>query len=94
MVRTAIAPVMMMHHMDNVAVCIRELSQGESLRIQRDDREMKLAVKDSIPLGHKIALGDIAEGEPIIKYGEIIGKATRNITSGQHVHIHNVTDYG
>ena len=82
-----------MHDTDNVAVCIRELKQGESLRIQRNDREIKLTVKETIPLGHKIALGTIYRGKPIIKYGEIIGEATRNIARGQHVHTHNVTDY-
>jgi altronate dehydratase small subunit len=94
MVRTAAKPVMVMHDTDNVAVCIRELRQGELLRIQRDEREIKLKVKDSIPLGHKIALQGIDEGKPIIKYGEIIGKSTRNIVMGQHVHTHNITDYG
>ena len=93
MARTAMAPVMVMHDTDNVAVCIRELKQGESLRFQQDDREIKIKVKDPIPLGHKIALGTINRGNPIVKYGEVIGKATRNIVRGQHVHIHNVTDY-
>ena len=93
MIRSAIAPVIIMHAADNVAVCIRELKQGESLRIQQDNREIKLKVKDPIPLGHKIALGNIDGGNPVVKYGEIFGKATRNIVRGQHVHIHNVTDY-
>ena len=48
---------------------------------------------DQIPLGHKVAIKEIRSGNPIIKYGEIIGKATKAIAAGQHVHVHNVTDY-
>ena len=92
MIRSKITPVMIMHAADNVAVCIRELKQGETLRAQQDNKDIKLKVKDPIPLGHKIALGNIDEGNPVVKYGEIIAKATRNIVRGQHVHIHNVTD--
>ncbi len=40
--------------------------------------------------GHKIALTDINKGENIIKYGYPIGKATRDIRTGEHVHTHNV----
>src|ERR1051325_4342150 len=42
-----------------------------------------------IPRGHKIALGGIAEGEQIIKYGFPVGKATRQISAGEWVHTHN-----
>lgn len=44
---------------------------------------------DRIPAGHKVALNEIARDSPIIKYGEPIGKATRDIQVGAHVHIHN-----
>ena len=37
-------------------------------------------------------LGEIAEGENIVKYGEVIGKASANIGKGNHVHVHNVVD--
>lgn len=48
---------------------------------------MKIA--PGIPFGHKVALRPIARGEPVIKYGVAIGRATRDIASGEHVHIHN-----
>ena len=53
------------------------------------DRTMEriLAVTD-IPTGHKIALGDIAPGEAIIKYGVVIGQATAAIPRGSWVHLH------
>lgn len=42
-----------------------------------------------VPTGHKIARRDIAEGEAIIKFGQIIGYATAPIAAGQHVHTQN-----
>ena len=42
-----------------------------------------------VPKGHKLATAAIAEGEPILKFGQIIGFATSNIEPGEHVHEHN-----
>jgi len=36
-----------------------------------------VSLSQTIPLGHKFALRDIDEGEPVIKYGEVIGLATQ-----------------
>ncbi|MBS3970729.1 MAG: altronate dehydratase [Clostridia bacterium] len=71
---------------DNVAVALKDLSQGDTFEIDRH----KVILKDSIPNGHKVALKDIEEGEHIIKYGYSIGHATQKITSGQWVHVHNI----
>jgi len=85
--------LMVMHKDDNVAVCLRALNPGETISFQYADANMQLKTMDPIPLGHKVALKDIQLGKSIIKYGEIIGKATKEITKGQHVHTHNVTDF-
>ncbi len=42
-----------------------------------------------VPFGHKVALRPIAAGEPVVKYGIAIGRATRDIAAGEHVHVHN-----
>ncbi len=42
-----------------------------------------------IPAGHKVAVRPIAQGEPIRRYGQVIGFATMPIAPGQHVHVHN-----
>lgn len=42
-----------------------------------------------VPFGHKVALAPIRKGEPVIKYGVAIGRATRDIAAGEHVHVHN-----
>jgi (2R)-sulfolactate sulfo-lyase subunit alpha len=43
-----------------------------------------------IPLGHKIALKDLAEGETVLKYGHDIGKTVAAVKTGDHVHVHNL----
>ena len=43
-----------------------------------------------IPLGHKVALKDMAVGDTVIKYGVDIGKVVQPIRVGQHAHVHNI----
>ncbi len=45
--------------------------------------------KQRIPAGHKVAVKPIPQGQPIRRYGQIIGFATTNIAPGEHVHTHN-----
>src|SRR5207237_7063321 len=49
-----------------------------------------LTLKGRIPPGHKVATRDIAQGEPVRRYNQIIGFATRPIAAGEHVHTHNI----
>ena len=59
----------------------------------KDNVGITLQGKGEIPKGHKYALTDIKKGEYIIKYGEIIGKATQDIKKGEWVHTHNVKSH-
>ena len=43
-----------------------------------------------IPAGHKLALWDIAPGEMVERYGQVIGRASDDIAAGRHVHTHNL----
>jgi (2R)-sulfolactate sulfo-lyase subunit alpha len=43
-----------------------------------------------IPLGHKLALKDLAVGDTVIKYGCEIGRIVQPVKAGQHVHVHNL----
>ena len=43
-----------------------------------------------VPAGHKVAVRPHAAGEPIRRYGQIIGFATAPIAPGEHVHVHNL----
>ncbi len=77
---------------DNVAVAIRELVAGETLRlVAPDGTERLVTIVEPIEFGHKFASAEIAEGDQVIKYGERIGRATQHILPGQHAHTHNVT---
>ncbi len=76
--------------LDNVATALRNLEQGESIRIDIGGTKNEIAVQESIAQGFKIALEDIGEGQPVVKYGEVIGLATLNIAKGTCVHVHNI----
>ena len=59
----------------------------------KDNVGVCLGGNDKIPAGHKYALFPIAKGEYVIKYGEIIGRATQDIAQGEWVHTHNVKSH-
>ncbi len=60
---------------------------------EKDNVGISLDGMGEIPAGHKFALKDIAKGEYIIKYGEIIGRAKTDIYKGEWVHTHNVKSH-
>lgn len=60
---------------------------------EKDNVGITLTGKDNIPAGHKFALKDIKNGEYVIKYGEIIGRASAEIKKGEWVHTHNVKSH-
>jgi altronate hydrolase len=72
---------------DNIAVAARHLRPG--LEIGLPGRTITLA--ERVNLGHKVALVPIRKGEPVRKYGQIIGFASQDIAPGQHVHVHNLS---
>ena len=55
-----------------------------------NDKTIKVNSTNEVPLGHKIALKDLSEGDTILKYGHDIGKVVKSIKKGDHVHVHNV----
>lgn len=60
---------------------------------ENDNVAVCLGGNDTIPAGHKLALRDIAKGDFVIKYGQIIGRATANIKAGEWVHTHNLRSH-
>ena len=85
-------PALKVHETDNVATVFEdETSQGTVVDIYDPQGVIEsLPAKSDIPFGHKIAIRDINAGEAIVKYGEIIGAATKSIATGEHVHVHNL----
>ena len=67
---------------DNVAVVLRPFSKGEIVE--------GVTLLEDIPQAHKVALKNIKKGEDVIKYGNPIGHATKDIKVGEHVHTQNV----
>ena len=74
------------NELDNVAVALENIPSGESISLG----EGTVIAKNDIPAGHKMALSLIKEGEKVIKYGNAIGIATRDIEAGSHVHTQNI----
>jgi (2R)-sulfolactate sulfo-lyase subunit alpha len=78
---------------DNVAVVVIETTKkGQDCNawIMENDKTIKVNSISEVPLGHKIALQDLKEGDTILKYGHDIGKVVKSIKKGDHVHVHNV----
>lgn len=81
------ARAIMVSRDDNVAVLLTEVHVGEEVILSTGWSEIAL---QAIPPGHKMAVVALEAGESIIKFGEVIGRATRQIQPGEHVHVHNL----
>jgi altronate hydrolase len=77
-------PVLRLHSADDVVIAARPLTAGTSIP------DEQLDCIDAVPAGHKLATRAVAKGQPVRRYGQIIGFATTDITPGQHVHTHNL----
>lgn len=77
---------------DNVATCLHDIEAGAEVSVMLGKETFPVKAADPIPRGHKLALREIAEGDSVLKYGEVIGKASLPIGTGAHVHTHNVVD--
>ena len=78
---------------DNVGVVVIEkitINQECNCWIMENDKSAMIKSKNEIPLGHKIAMVDLNEGDTILKYGHDIGKVVKAIKKGEQVHVHNV----
>ncbi len=79
-------PVIQLRPEDNVAVAAARLAPGATVGL--DGR--RVGAREPIGQGHKIAIEPIRKGEPIRKYGQVIGFASDDIPAGAWVHVHNV----
>lgn len=79
-----------LHSADNVATAVQDLKVGQKA-IVRLGRELNhVSLVEDIPYGHKFAIRSITKGEDILKYGEVIGRATNSIAAGCHAHVQNI----
>jgi len=75
-------PFIRLHPADDVLIARAQLVGGAQVE--------NIAVKGLVPPGHKVATRDIAIGEPVRRYNQIIGFASKPIATGEHVHTHNL----
>lgn len=82
--------LLLLHPGDSVYVLRDQIAAGEAVLVAGT----AVAFPRALGLGQKIARAAIAAGEPVFKYGAPIGRATRDIAPGDHVHLHNLaSDY-
>ena len=78
---------------DAVGVVVVEgVQAGQKLTgwVVDQDQTLEFVVRDAIPIGHKLAIRDLQEGDTVIKYGVDIGRVIKPIREGEHLHVHNV----
>lgn len=76
---------------DDVAVAVRDVDPGSAdAAYLTSGTRFEIKVRASIPLGHKVALRDLADGERLIEYGVPIGVTRCPVSAGDLVHTHNV----
>ena len=86
-------PQLLVHdHEDNVGdVVVAGLTAGTDMFccVTHDISAFTLTAGADVPIGHKIALKDLKDGDTAVKYGEDIGKVIADIPKCEHVHTHN-----
>jgi (2R)-sulfolactate sulfo-lyase subunit alpha len=78
---------------DSVGVVVVEgVKAGDALTgwIMDQDREITFEAASDIPIGHKLAIKALSEGDTVIKYGVDIGRVVADIGIGEHTHVHNI----
>ena len=75
-------PLFQIDPRDDVATALRDLAAGEEA--------LGVVLSEPVAKGHKVAVKPVAAGRPVFKFGFPIGRATRDIALGEHVHTHNV----
>ena len=88
------APQILVHsRRDNVGVVVVEdldAATDALCVVTEDDSDFRLTLREAVPLGHKVALADLAAGDTVLKYGEDIGRIVAPVARGAHVHVHNL----
>jgi (2R)-sulfolactate sulfo-lyase subunit alpha len=78
---------------DTVAVVVVEgVKAGMAMTgwIMDEDKMIDVTARADIPIGHKVALSDMAVGDTVIKYGIDMGKVVAPIKKGEHAHVQNI----
>ena len=78
---------------DSVGVVVVEgVKAGAELTgwIMDQDKDITFKAASDIPIGHKLAIKALKDGDTVIKYGVDIGRTVADIGLGEHAHVHNI----
>lgn len=78
---------------DSVGVVVVEgIKTGDQMAgwIMDQNEDISFQAASDIPIGHKLAIKSLKEGDTVIKYGVDIGRVVADIDTGEHVHVHNI----
>ena len=78
---------------DSVGTIVVEgVKAGDALTgwVMEQDKTLTMKALSDIPIGHKLAIRDLKNGDTVIKYGVDIGRTVAPIRTGEHLHVHNV----
>ena len=76
--------------LDNTATLLKSVRISDEVVVGGQTDVLRIKALDDTPFGHKISIRDIHSSDSIVKYGEVIGTASRDIPAGSHVHVQNV----
>ena len=82
--------LILIHPNDNVGNAITDIAKGMDVGYSAPEGRVIIKAVSDIPFGFKMAVTKISKGDPVIKYGEVIGEASKTIEAGELAHIHNV----
>ena len=75
-----------LHPSDNVVIALRDILDGEPI----SSNGTTFRALSAVAQGHKIASVSISKGQDILRYGQVIGRASSVILPGEHIHTHNL----
>ena len=78
---------------DSVGVVVVEgVKAGDEITgwVMDQDKDINFKAASDIPIGHKLAIKAMKEGDTVIKYSTDIGKVVADIGTGEHAHVHNI----
>ena len=81
---------LLMDQSDNVVTCVEEVKAGDEIVYRAGDGYLTLTAAEDIPYCHKAALTDLATGDQVIKYGELIGETSAPVKRGGWVSHNNI----
>src|SRR5512147_1256179 len=77
--------VLRIHPADNVLVALTDLRKGDEV----NSAEETIVLRSDVPAKHKFAIRDLLPGDRIVMYGNLVGKATQTIASGEAISVRN-----